>query len=213
MHMNRLLPRTKLAVLLGLIAVLAAVVAGCGGVPGNSVATVDGNAITKATFAHWLNVAAKSGGQASTAIPKPPDFTACIAAKRKALPQPAKGQPKTTDAQLKTQCQQEYQALRDQVLQLLVSFKWIEGEAKDLGVKATDAEVQKQFNTQKKASFPKEADYQKFLKQSGQTQDDIMMRVKLDVLSNKIRTKVTKGKDKVTPAEITKYYNANKSRF
>jgi foldase protein PrsA len=213
MDMNRLFARTKLAALLGLAAVLAAVVAGCGGVPGNAVATVDGNTITKATFAHWMNVAAKSGGQASTAIPKPPDFAACVAAKRKALPKPAKGQPQTTDAQLKTQCQQEYQALRDQVLQLLVSFQWIQGEAKDLGVKATDAEVQKQFNTQKKASFPKEADYQKFLKQSGQSEQDILMRVKLDVLSNKIRQKVTKGKDQVSTADIAKYYNANKSRF
>jgi len=211
--MTSLLARTKLVAMLGAIAVLAAVVAGCGGVPGNAVATVDGNAITKSTFTHWLNVAAKSGGQTSTAIPKPPDFAACVAAKRKALPKPAKGQPKTTDAQLKTQCKQEYTALRDQVLQLLISFKWIQGEAKSLGVKATDAEVKKQFDTQKKASFPKEADYQKFLKQSGQTQDDIMMRVKLDVLSNKIRKKVTNGKDKVTDAEITKYYNTNKSRF
>jgi foldase protein PrsA len=213
MLMNRTLARTKLAALLCAVAVPAAVVAGCGGVPGNAVASVDGNPITKATFTHWMTVAARSGGQTTTAIPKPPDFKDCIAAKRKALPKPAKGQPQTTDAQLKTQCNQEYSALRDQVLQLLISFKWIQGEAKKLGVNATDAEVKKQFDTQKKASFPKDADYQKFLKQSGQTQDDILMRVKLDVLSNKIRTKVTKGKDKVTNAEIAKYYNDNKARF
>src|SRR3954464_13213729 len=163
---------TKLVALLGAIAVLAAVVAGCGGVPGNAVATVDGNAITKSTFTHWLTGAPKSGGQPPPAIPKPPDFAACVAAKRKALPKPAKGQPKTTDAQLKTQCKQEYDSLRDQVLQLLISFQWIQGEAKDLGVKVTDAEVKKQFETQKKASFPKEADYKKFLKTSGQTEDD-----------------------------------------
>src|SRR4051794_3822283 len=207
-------PRTKLAVLLSAAAIPAALVAGCGGgIPGNAVATVGDNQITKAAFAHWLNVAAKSGGQQQTAIPKPPDYTACISAKRKALPKPAKGQPNTTDAQLKTQCKQEYESLRDQVLQLLISFQWIQGEAKDLGVKVTDAEVKKQFQTQKKSSFPKEADYQKFLKTSGQSEEDIMLRVKLDVLSNKIREKVTKGKDKVTDAEITKYYNANKARF
>ena len=52
--MNRTFARTKLAALLCAVAVPAAIVAGCGGVPGDSVATVDGNAITKATFAHWL---------------------------------------------------------------------------------------------------------------------------------------------------------------
>jgi parvulin-like peptidyl-prolyl isomerase len=210
--MNSRPARTKLAVVSCAAAALAAVVAGCGGVPGDAVATVNGNAITKQQFNHWMTVAAKSGGQAA-AVPQPPAFKACIAAKRKALPKPGKGQPKTTDAQLKTQCQQEYSQLRDQVLQLLISFQWIEGEAKAQGIKVSDAEVKKQFDTQKKASFPKESDYQKFLKQSGQTEQDILMRVKLDVLSNKIRTKVTKGKDQVTNADIQKYYDANKARF
>ncbi|MEA2124170.1 MAG: foldase protein PrsA [Solirubrobacteraceae bacterium] len=196
------------------IAVLAALVAGCGGgIPGNSVATIDGHNITKATYDHWLGIAAKSGGQPNGSIPKPPAFKDCIAAKRKTLPKPAKGQPETTDAQLKTQCDSEYKALQQQVMQLLISFQWIEGEAKDQKVKVTDADVKKQFDTQKKASFPKDADYKKFLEQSGQTEKDILMRVRLDLLSNKIREKITKGLDDVSDAEITKYYNDNKSRF
>ena len=191
----------------------AALVAGCGGVPGNAVATVDGNAIAKKDFDHWMTVAAKSGGQAVAAPPKPPAFTACVNQKRKTTPKPAKGQPKVTDAQLKAQCKQEYESLRNQVLQLLISFKWIEGEAKDMNIKVSDSEVKKSFDKQKKEAFPKDADFQKFLKDSGQTQDDILQRVRLDTLSNKIREKVTKGKDKVTDAQIADYYNKNKQRF
>lgn len=191
-----------------------AVVAGCGGgIPGDSVATVDGENVTKSSYDHWLNVASKSGGQANGQIPKPPDFEACIAAKRKTLPKPAKGQPTTTDAQLKTQCATDYKALRDQVLQLLISFKWIDGEAKAQGVKVTDAEVKKAFDQQRKSSFPKDADYQAFLKQSGQTEDDILMRVELDLLSNKIREKVTKDAGDVTDAEVAKYYDENKANY
>ena len=74
------------------------------------------------------------------------------------------------------------------------------GRAQD--IKVSDEEVQKQFADQKKQSFPKEKDYQKFLKTSGMTEDDLLFRVKLDVLSNKVRQKVIKGKDKVTDAEI-----------
>ena len=194
----------------------AAVVAGCGGgdsIPGNSVATVNGAEITKDSYDHWLAIAAKSGGQPDGAVPDSPEFTDCIASKRKTLPKPAAGQPTTTDDQLKTQCETEYKALRDQVLQLLVSFEWIEGEAKEQGVEVSDEEIQKQFDEQKKASFPKDADYAKFLKQSGQSEKDILMRVKLDLLSNKIREKVTKDLDKVSDADIAKYYNENKSRF
>ena len=116
-------------------------------------------------------------------MPDAPEYTKCVENKRKTAPKPAKGQPKTTDKQLKEQCKQEYEQLRDQVLQLLTSFEWIEGEAEEMGIKVSDAEIKKSFEQQKKQSFPKEADYQKFLKDYGQTEDDVMQRVKLDLLS------------------------------
>jgi len=200
-----------------LLLILAAVAfAGCGGgggIPGNAVATVDGTEITKETYDRWLTIAAKSGGQPDGSIPEPPEFTDCIAAKRETLPKPAEGQPTTTDEQLKTQCDAEYKALRDQVLQLLISFEWIEGEAEEQGVEVSDEEVQKQFDEQKKASFPEEDKYKEFLEMSGQTEEDILMRVRLDVLSNKIREKVTEGDSEVSDAELTEYYEANKERF
>ncbi len=191
----------------------AALVAGCGGVPGNAVAEVDGTAIEKNSFDHWMTVAAKASGQPNATVPKGPDYTECVAQKRKTTPKPAEGQPKTTDSQLKQQCKQEYNALRDQVMQLLISFEWIQGEAEEMGIKVSDAEVDKEFQKQKKQSFPKNADYRKFLKQSGQTEEDILLRVKLDTLSNKIREKVTKGKDKVTDAQVKTYYDKNRQRF
>ncbi len=205
----------RLRALLALCAffVPAAVVAGCGGIPGDAVATVDGNAIDKTTFTHWLNVAARTSGQADAKVPDPPDYTACIAAKRKSAPKPAKGQPKQTDAQLKTQCKQQYDGLRNQVLQLLVTFRWIDGEAKDLGVKVSDAEVKKSTAQQVKQGFKTDADYRKFLKTSGQTADDVRQRIRLGLLSDKIRNKVTKGKDKVSAAQISAYYTKNKARF
>jgi foldase protein PrsA len=200
---------------LGAFFVPAAILAGCGdgGIPGNAVAEVDGTAIEKTDFEHWLNIAAKSSGQPGAAVPKPPQFTECIAQAKKTAAKPAKGQPKQTDADFKKQCQQQYDQLRDQVLGLLISFEWIEREAEEQGVKVTDEEVKKSFEEQRKQSFPKEADYKKFLETSGQTNEDVMMRVRLDALSNKIRDKVTKGKDKVTDQQITQYYDKNKNQF
>jgi foldase protein PrsA len=203
----------RLVLALCALAAIVAVGAGCGGVPGNAVAEVDGNAIDKDQFNHWMNVAAKTSGQPSATVPDSPDFKNCIAEKRKTAPKPAKGQPKTTDEQLKDQCKQEYDALRDQVMQLLTSFQWIEGEAEEQGIKVSDAEVRKSFEEQKKQSFPKDADYKKFLKDYNQTEDDILQRVKLDLLSNKIRDKIIKGKDKVSDAQIQDFYNKNKERF
>jgi foldase protein PrsA len=205
--------RRKLTVLaLGAFFVPAAIIAGCGGVPGNAVAEVDGTAIEKDTYEHWLNVAAKSSGP-DAKVPVPPDYTDCIAQAKKAAAKPAEGQPKQTDADYKKQCEQQYNQLRDQVLGLLISFEWIEREAEDQGIKVTDAEVKKSFDEQKKQSFPKTADYEKFLKDSGQTNEDVLQRVRLDTLSQKIRDKVTKGKDQVTDQQIEDYYNKNKAQF
>jgi foldase protein PrsA len=147
------------------------------------------------------------------AVPDAPKYTKCVATKRAQQPQPSKGQPQQTDAQLKQACEQDYKSLLEQVMQFLISAQWIQGEAQDLGVHVSDKDVQKEFQKQKKQSFPREADYQSFLKSSGMSQKDILLRVKLDLLSNKIRDKVTKGKGKVTEAQIAAYYNNNKSRF
>ena len=198
---------------LGAFFVPAAILAGCGGgVPGNAVAEVDGEAIEKDTYEHWLNVAVKASGP-DAKVPVPPDYKDCIAAAKKTAAKPAEGQPKQTDADYKKQCEQQYDQLREQVLGLLISFEWIEREAEEQGVKVTDAEVKKSFDEQKKQSFPKTEDYEKFLKDSGQTNEDVLMRVRLDTLSNKIRDKVTKGEDKVSDKEIEDYYNKNKAQF
>src|SRR3954452_5823900 len=202
------------------VAVLAAlVVAGCGSdsVPSNAVAKVGDTAITKDTFNHWLTAAAKQQAQTTgqkpqdVVAPDPPDFTACSAAKAKQ--KVPKGVPKPKPADLKAQCKQEYDGLRDQTMQFLISAQWLLQESKARNVTASDAEVQKTFQQQKKQSFPKAADYQKFLKSSGQTEADLLYRVRLSVLTNKLQQSVIKGKDKVTDQQIQDYYNKNKRRF
>jgi len=197
--------------------VLVVLLAACGGVPGNGVARVDDSVIKTSTFKHWLTVAAASsqapGTTGAAAVPDAPKYTKCIATKQAQQAKPAPGQPKQTDAQLKAACEQDYKSLLEQVMQFLISAQWIQNEASDQGIHVSDKDVQKEFEKQKKQSFPREADYQQFLKSSGMNQQDILLRVKLDLLSNKIRDKVTKGKGKVTDAQIAQYYNQNQSRF
>jgi foldase protein PrsA len=198
---------------------ITAVLAACGGgVPGDAVARVGGDSITKDQFNHWIAVAAKSSRQGApsqaTVPPDPPDFKNCIANKTKTTPIPPKGQPKPNPAQFKQQCQQEYNGLRDQVLQFLIQSDWVIGEAKDQGVKVSDADVQKQFDTAKKQAFPKgDADFQKFLAQSGMAVPDILFRFRLDLLRKRLTAKITQGKTNVTPAQISAYYNSHKQQF
>jgi foldase protein PrsA len=200
--------------LLPVAAAAALFLTGCGGdIPGNGVAKIGDTVITKDQFNHWLNAAAHGSaapGQA-VVVPDPPTFGKCIANQAK-QPVP-KGAKKPTHAQLLTQCKQQYEALKQQVMQFLISAEWINQEAKKQDVKVSDAQVKKQFQDQKKQSFQKDSDYQKFLKSSGMTEADLLFRVRLDFISNEVRSKVIKGKDKVTDAQIASYYKKNKQRF
>jgi foldase protein PrsA len=202
---------------LGAFFVLAGVVAACGGVPGNSVAKVGDSTITKKTFDHWMGVAAHStqppGSTGTVSVPDPPKFKKCIAAKRSTTPKPAKGQPQQTDAQLKSQCKTEYEGLRDQVVGFLIQAKWVAGEAADQGVKVSKKDVQKEFQKQKQQAFPQEAEFKNFLKTSGFTLDDILFRVKLDLLQKKLLAKIAKKKQKITDKQIADYYSKNQQRF
>jgi parvulin-like peptidyl-prolyl isomerase len=185
----------------------------CGGVPSNAVVQVGSTPITKDAFEHWMGVAAQSsaGQGAKPAVPVPPNYTKCIA-NHEAIARKFKGKSTQTRAQMKALCEQEYNSLKQEVLGFLISSQWVLNEAKALDVNVTDAEVKKQFEKIRNAQFPKAAEFQKFLQSSGQTVSDLLLRVKLNMLSTKIQQKISK-KHAVTEQEVTKYYEQNKSRY
>jgi foldase protein PrsA len=191
----------------------AAVVAGCGeDVPPNAVATVGDSTITQDEFDKWLKTASAGQSQGgATAAPDPPDFQKCVAAKKK---QPvAKGQERPSDSQLKKQCEQEYDQLKTEVMQFLIQAEWVQQEAEAQGVKVTDKEIRRSFEDQKKQAFPNDKAYQQFLNQSGMTEEDILFRVRLDQLQQKLTQKVTEDSKKVSDADVEEYYEKNKKRF
>src|SRR6266550_3821116 len=95
---------------------IAGVLSSFGGVDSSkNVAKInDVGSISKATFNHWYAVVAKQ--------PQP--------GQKKATPAPA------LDSK-------QGQALKQQVMQFLVSADWIDGEASDRGLSASSAEIQK----------------------------------------------------------------------
>ena len=151
--------------------VLGAGLAACGSdVPGNSVADVAGNPITTQAFNHWMYVAAKSQAAQSPGSPvivpsDPPNFTKCIAQVNKQVPTLAK----TPEKQLKADCKQLFTSLSSQVMDFLIKGYWYQALAAKLGIKVSDAQVQKAFNAAKTQQFQTAAQFQNFLSQTGQT--------------------------------------------
>ena len=189
----------------------------CGGIPGNAVVQVSSSStVSKDAFNHWMAVAASSGAATTGSkpiVPEPPSYSACISHLAATTPKPEKGQTAPTSAQLKSQCEQQYKSLQQEVLGFLISSAWVLGEANSLGVKLTDTEVKKQFEKIKAQQFPKPAEFEKFLSSSGQTVSDLLLRVKLNLLSQKIQQKIVKAKSAASKAEVLKYYNENKARY
>jgi foldase protein PrsA len=192
-----------------------ALVAGCGDsdeLPSGAVAKVGDETISQEAFDKWLRTAVSGQAQGGEAVvPDPPDFEKCIAAKKEA-PLP-KGQKQQSDAALKKQCKQEYDTLKREVMLFLIQAEWVEQEAAERGVEVSDAAVRKSFEDQKKQAFPTDKAYNEFIESSGMTEEDILFRVKLNELQQKLTQKVTEDAAKVTDEDIQEYYEKNKRRF
>lgn len=180
-----------------------------GGVPDDAVAVVKGEPISKAEFNRTLGVFAAQSQPNSNGhpvLPDPPNFTKCVANKRRTAPK------KTKDSELKANCRQEYETARDQIMTALIQSKWYQLEAEDRGIKVTDQEVQQRFVPLKQQTFPKEADYKKFLKSTGQTEKDLLKLVKNQVYQEKIREQISKAGEP-TAKQIEETYKKNKEQY
>jgi foldase protein PrsA len=202
----------KSVLALGAFFVAVVGLSACGSdVPSNSVANVDGNPVTMQAFNHWMYVAAAGNAAQSPGSPvivpnDPPNFEKCVAQARKEIPQLAK----TPTKSIRQQCQALFTSLSGQVMDFLIRAYWYQAVAHNQGVKVTDAEVQKQFQADKKQAYPTEAQFQQFLKQTGQTTQDVLYRVKVNLLYQKL---IKKHTAKVTSAQIASYYSSHQSQF
>jgi foldase protein PrsA len=191
----------------------AAAIAGCGNdVPAGAVAKVGDSTITQDEFDKWMTIAVKGQGQGgAAAIPDPPDFKKCVAAKKKTpVPQ---GQQKPSDEALKKQCKTEYDTLRREVMQFLIQGEWVIQETDARGIEVKDAQIKKTLEDQKSQAFQNEKAYKEFLTNSGMTEEDVLYRVELSELQQKLTQDVTKDAKKVSDADIESYYEKNKKRF
>jgi hypothetical protein len=83
-------------------------------------------------------------------------------------------------------------AVRRQVAQLLISYAWIELEAARRAIVVTDAETLASFREQRRFVFPR-GGFARFLHDSGQTRADVLFRVRLDLLSERIHRQLVAG--------------------
>ena len=158
----------KLTFALAAVGGAALITSGCGNdVPSGAVAKVGDSTIEKSEFDKWFATATKSATQGGAAAAPDPDddFEKCAQA---IVSQPVpQGSQKPSEEDARKQCKDQYEQLKDEVMQFLIQAEWVEQEAENQDVKVSDAEVERSLEDQKKQAFPKEKDYQEFLEDLG----------------------------------------------
>jgi foldase protein PrsA len=176
------------------------------------VAVVAGNPITLRALKHWMYVDEKGQSAQSPSAPvivpeDPPNFTKCIAQVRAGIPQLKKA----TDKTIRSECQQLFTSLSGQVFDFLIKGYWYQATAHKMGIKVTPAQLNAAVAKAKKQSGIKsDADYKKFLAQSGYTENDISFRILVSTIYNKL---LKQHPTSVSDAEIASYYKAHKSSY
>ena len=153
-------------------------------VPAGDIATVNSTAISAPTYTHWMtaaltSAAASSTSTAATIIPLyPPDFSLCLSQIKAKDPSLASSSTTTKVAD----CKQEFTTTNADVLQFLIQAHRYETYAAQLGILVSQAAVSAAYDTERKASFPTQAKYQVFLKETGETAADLMFRTRVNLI-------------------------------
>jgi parvulin-like peptidyl-prolyl isomerase len=106
---------------------------------------------------------------------------------------------------------EKYEELRETALNGLFDQAWIEGLGNEIGISVTPKEVAAELKKVKQQNFKTEAAFNKFLKETHYTTEDVNDRVKLQALSTKIQAQVTEGAPKPGKGEIAAYYEEAKA--
>ncbi len=170
--------------------------ASCGGSdPGAAVAQVGKASISKAMLNEWIE--AVTGGDYYEHLEKPaprglvsdpPNYPRCIAAAEKVVPRSTSGHLTMARSQIAGKCRQLYPAVKDQVLELLISIEsWI-GEGEERGTPPTKAEVSRLLARIKAEQFPKHGEYQAYLAKHEWTPSIETMQIKRNIVVDRIQT-------------------------
>ena len=95
-----------------------------------------------------------------------------------------------------------YSMLKNQTLGFLITSAWVAGEAANLGISVSAAEVRGRLDQIKAERYPEAVEFKRFLASSGQTEADLLLRFRGELLKSKIAQRATAGKSATTEVNI-----------
>jgi phosphatidylethanolamine-binding protein (PEBP) family uncharacterized protein len=96
-----------------------------------------------------------------------------------------------------------------QALGFLITSEWVLGEAAARHIEVSEAEVKQRYVQLVHESFPKPGSLKKYLAKSGETEADLLARIKVELLASKIAAKVTSGKSSAQRTALLSAFERN----
>ena len=179
------------------IAIALGGVTACGGSSDEVVAQVAGvGSVSKSMVEHWIPIQARLIYQVVPTrpvprgvVPDPPTYTACIAYLQTTKQKIAETGPRATTAELRRKCAVKYQEMKANALNLLITWDWTIGQGLRAGMKVSDAEARQRIEALKKGDLAG-VDFKKYLKYTGQTQSDMLLRAKVQLFEVKLNQRL-----------------------
>jgi foldase protein PrsA len=188
-------------------------VAGLPRAPGGIIARVGPISITQATYERWFAADVATEEPAFRVAPIPPGFTACIDHVQRAIEGLHGSAPVPSRSQLKSKCADQYRETRLRVLDRLITNEWVVGAAEELGLKLSNLIAERSLDEDKRTQYPSQAGYLAFLRETHQTEGDLLFQKRVTLLSEALRARVKAGVGAFTPARIAAYYRAHRGLY
>lgn len=115
----------------------------------------------------------------------------------------------------------QYKEVAGAALNDLLDVAWITGAAAERGISVTQRQIDDQLKQVAQQNFQckqneepfKCKELKKFLKDSKYTEEDVLERIKVGLLSNELQTSLTEDAPEPTESQLRAYYDAFSSQF
>jgi phosphatidylethanolamine-binding protein (PEBP) family uncharacterized protein len=96
-----------------------------------------------------------------------------------------------------------------QALGFLITSEWVLGEAAARHITISEAEVKQRYAQLVHQSFPKAGSLKAYLSKSGETEADLLARIKVELLASRIAAKITAGKGSSSRTALLTAFETN----
>jgi hypothetical protein len=177
-------------IVLVVVGLFATACGGGHGANGSVAVRVEDGAIATAQVDHWMSIVAAGESTAPGApkpdVPTPPDYSGCIVY----LATYVAGQAHASHQALRSECELEYQKEKLKALYSLITYRWVRGEAAELGVRISHAQLAGVLALFKHQTFPDGHTFAQYLAEKRFSENDIASVLELSLLVPKVQRRL-----------------------